>query len=219
MSRLVEAVHEFAMDVRLGGISTMLDELCHRLVSDSAFIEFRFPHFLERCAPVMGARGLIGYDSRIVGCTLGGSKEILLGVRVPVTSVCPCSKAISDYGAHNQRAQIDMEATLCEAEEDLLWVDDLADLAESASSAPLYAVLKRPDERFVTMQAYDNPRFAEDMARDVLAKLAGHAAVEAARVVAAMKEMVERRCVAAGSYRAWPHVLWQLRHLNVRPPR
>jgi GTP cyclohydrolase I len=136
-------------------------------------MDVQFPYFLERTAPVSGAKALMDYECSFTGDS-NGSDSFTLGVQVPVTSLCPCSKAISDYGAHNQRGKIHIHVRSIPSDpidRTLIWIEELIDIAERSASAPVYPLLKRPDERHVTMQAYDNPVFVEDMVRNVATRL------------------------------------------------
>lgn len=165
MSRFVEILHEHSTEISAATLPVILDTVCQRLGATQARLQVRATYFRERLAPVTRARALMGYEAAWSAHTDGATPQLELEVRVPVTSVCPCSKAVSDYGAHNQRGHITIRVRL--AGRDQLWIEDLIDLAEGAASAPVYPLLKRPDERFVTMQAFDNPVFVEDMARNV----------------------------------------------------
>jgi GTP cyclohydrolase I len=167
LSRLVEVLHETAGEIMPQAIPAILDTLRARLGSNTARMELSFPFFQGRRAPVTGITALLDYQCLLAGELTSGGTEVVLGVAVPVTSVCPCSKAISDYGAHNQRSTITIRARPCR-EEGLsagLSVEDLIQVAEAAASCPVFPLLKRPDERHVTMRAYDHPVFVEDMAR------------------------------------------------------
>src|SRR5262249_3980986 len=128
----------------------------------------------EREAPVSGARALMDYRCTFIGERRGDRDNFSLRVDVPVTTLCPCSKAISDYGAHNQRGCVTIEVRSClggESGREIIWIEELVDIAESSASAPVYPLLKRPDERHVTMQAFENPVFVEDVVRNVAVKL------------------------------------------------
>ncbi|NVB38767.1 GTP cyclohydrolase I FolE2 [Pseudenhygromyxa sp. WMMC2535] len=169
MSRFVEALAEHHGEVTMRTLPKILRDLRERLDADSAHIEVRFPYFLERAAPVSGARALMDYECAFIGELEGERDDFVLRVRVPVTSLCPCSKAISDYGAHNQRGYVSISVRTgsdSRGEPALVWIEELVELAERCASAPVYPLLKRPDERHVTMQAYDNPVFVEDMVRN-----------------------------------------------------
>lgn len=174
MSRFVEVLNEHRGEVTMRTIPTILRDLKSRLEAESARVEVRFPYFIERKAPVSGASSLTDYECSFTGQSNGDTDDFVLGVRVPVTSLCPCSKSISDYGAHNQRGNIDIEVRSAPGEDGyptLIWIEELIDVAEASGSAPVYALLKREDERHVTMQAYDNPVFVEDIVRNVAVRL------------------------------------------------
>lgn len=173
LSRFLEVLEDHAGEVTQHTIPAILADLRRRLDSGRARLEVAFPYFLTRAAPVTGARGTMDYQCRFEAEADAEHLDFVLSVRVPVTSVCPCSKAISDYGAHNQRGFITMAVRTEERSDDsaLVWIEELIDVAEGCASAPVYPVLKRPDERYVTMAAFDNPVFVEDMARGVAARL------------------------------------------------
>ncbi len=162
MSRFLEVLSEHNHDISAEAIPTILDRLRERLKAETAHLEVRFIYFLEKAAPVTGKVGMMGYECGF--SAWGGTKncfEIILNV--PVTTLCPCSREISTYGAHNQRGYVMTRIQPT----GLLWLEDVIHMIESVASAPLYPVLKRPDEKFVTELAYDNPRFVEDMVREV----------------------------------------------------
>ena len=174
MSRFIEVLNSHRGEITMRTLPTILRELKERLDAESAHIEVHFPYFLERSAPVSGARALMDYECAFTGEMNGGTSDFVLGVRVPVTSLCPCSKAISEYGAHNQRGYVTVEVRSRPGEgttPELVWIEELVEYAESSASAPLYPLLKREDERHVTMQAYDKPAFVEDVVRDVAIRL------------------------------------------------
>ncbi len=174
MSRFIEILNEHRGEVTMRTLPTILHCMKERLEAESAHVEVSFPYFLERSAPVSGASALVDYECYFRGDSNGTRDDFVLGVRVPVTSLCPCSKAISDYGAHNQRGQITIEvrsAPTEAGEPTIIWIEELINIAESSASAPVYALLKRADERHVTMQAYDNPVFVEDMVRNAASRL------------------------------------------------
>ena len=174
MSRFIEVLSEHRGEVTMRTLPAVLGQLKAVLEAESARVEVRFPYFLERTAPVSGATAPMDYECWFVGEMNGQSDDFVLGTRVPVTSVCPCSKAISDYGAHNQRGLITIEVRSRRGKDgrpEIVWIEELVAIAEMAGSAPVYPLLKRSDERHVTMQAYDNPVFVEDMVRNAAAKL------------------------------------------------
>lgn len=174
MSRFIEVLNEHRGEVTMRTLPDILRELRRRLEAESAHIEVKFPYFLERTAPVSEARALMDYECSFVGESTGDTDDFVLGVRVPVTSLCPCSKEISDYGAHNQRGYITIEVRGVPSENsqgNIIWIEELVEVAERSASAPVYALIKRADERHVTMQAYDNPVFVEDMVRNAAAQM------------------------------------------------
>ena len=155
-------------------LPVVLRFLRERLESDSARIEMTFPYFLSRPAPVSKAEGLLDYECSFIGEVNDEGEDLILKVRVPVASLCPCSKKISDYGAHNQRSYVTIEVRATQTAFGIpmdIPIDDLIEVAERSGSAPVYPLLKRPDERYITMQAYDNPRFVEDIIREAAVQL------------------------------------------------
>ncbi len=173
LSRFLEALEAHADEITVATMPRLLEDVRRRLQGERARLELAFEYFRSRSAPVTGATGLIGYRCRFLAEADNSNFEFVLEVEVPVTSLCPCSRAISDYGAHNQRGRITMRVGPKVADHDLgvIWIEELAEIAESSASAPLYPILKRADERFVTMAAYDNPVFVEDMTRGVAQRL------------------------------------------------
>ncbi len=174
MSRFLEAINDHRGEITMMTLPAILKDLRERLEAESARIEVAFPYFLERSAPVSEAKGLMDYNCTFVGEMNGTKEDFILGVQVPVTTLCPCSKTISDYGAHNQRGYINVEVRSVGKDSgnpELIWIEELIDIAERSASAPVYPLLKRADERHVTMQAYDNPVFVEDLVRNVAGRL------------------------------------------------
>jgi GTP cyclohydrolase IB len=171
LSRFMEALDANGEDFTLEALPNLLKDISERLGTDRAQLEVLFPYFRERLAPITGARGLIDYQCRLIAVCKRNDLKLTLEVDVPVSSLCPCSRAISDYGAHNQRGHIIVQVTMTDPESSMITIEELADLAEQAASSPLYPVLKRPDERFVTMHAYDHPAFVEDMVRSIVLRL------------------------------------------------
>jgi GTP cyclohydrolase I len=170
MSRFVEALTEWAVEPFDGErLVSMLADLRDRFDAGRAYAECAITLFLERRAPVSGLVARLGIDCRFAAASQQPTDELMLGVRVPVTTLCPCSKEISEYGAHNQRGYIDIGARVVASAP--LWFEDLIDVAETAASAPVYPLLKRVDERHVTMQAYDAPAFVEDVVRATALRL------------------------------------------------
>jgi GTP cyclohydrolase I len=167
LSRFVDVLHAWREQLGPDSVLNIVDDLRQRMGSTKAQVELAFPYFLERYAPVTGIASFMDYTCVLTATASDAGHDMVIQVQVPVTSVCPCSKAISDRGAHNQRGQIIIEARPAVIPTSDLWFDDLIEIAESAGSSPVYALLKRPDERHVTMAGYDNPVFVEDMARTV----------------------------------------------------
>ena len=167
MSRFVEVIERHRGELTVNTIQSVLEDLRTTRDTESARIEVAFDYFLERSAPASGATALMDYHCEFTGQLNNEKLDFILTVHVPVTSLCPCSKAISDYGAHNQRGTIRID---CRSS-DIVWIEELIEVAESSASSPVYPLIKRDDERFVTMQAYDNPVFVEDMVRNVAVKL------------------------------------------------
>jgi GTP cyclohydrolase IB len=165
MSRFVEILNRREKEITVGTFHQMLPEMVKRLNSEKGVIEMRFPYFVNKRAPVSKVESLMDYDVTFIGEHCNGKTEMTLKVIVPVTSLCPCSKEISDYGAHNQRSHITVAALLAPAPT-FVWIEDLIDLVEGVASCELFGLLKRPDEKWVTERAYENPKFVEDMVRD-----------------------------------------------------
>lgn len=167
MSRFVEILNQHEREITVQSFQSMLREMTERLEADSGHIEMNFRYFVNKAAPVSKVESLLDYDVSFIGEILNGTPKLNVKVVVPVTSLCPCSKKISDYGAHNQRSHVTLNVEL----NGFLWIEDLIDCVEEEASCELYGLLKRPDEKYVTERAYDNPKFVEDIVRDVAAKL------------------------------------------------
>ena len=166
MSRFVEILHG-EREISVESFRTMLETMTERLEADAGHIEMSFPFFVMKRAPVSGVESLMDYRASLIGESRGGQTVMWVKVVVPVTSLCPCSKGISDYGAHNQRSHVTISTRLRKH----IWIEELIEIAESEASCELYGILKRPDEKYVTERAYDNPKFVEDMVRDVATRL------------------------------------------------
>lgn len=173
MSRFVEVLTEWQSKNLLGvDIKGCLEAMIERLDAQSGELLFKFKYFVEKKSPVTGLAAQMAYDCSFDGKIYDGEYKFILGVLVPVTTLCPCSKEISDNGAHNQRAFITVKVSYDEDKH--IWIEDLISLVESCSSCPVYPLLKREDEKFVTEKAWDNPKFVEDVLRDVVVKLREH---------------------------------------------
>jgi GTP cyclohydrolase I len=166
MSRFVEILNNYEREITTDSFKEMLTEMTERLGSNSGHIQMRFPYFINKKAPVSGVQSLMDYDVTFTGERKNGENCLRIKIVVPVTSLCPCSKKISDYGAHNQRSHVTVD---CKAK-GFIWIEEIIDVVEKEASCELYGLLKRPDEKYVTERAYDNPKFVEDMVRDVAVK-------------------------------------------------
>jgi GTP cyclohydrolase I len=174
MSRFLEVLAEHQGEFTMHTVPAILHDLKQRLDAESAQIEVEFPYFLQRTAPVSGLSAPMDYNCTFIGESNGNSDDFVLKVRVPVSTLCPCSKEISDYGAHNQRGYVTISVRTnkkLDGTWDFVWIEELIEVAEKSASAPIYPLLKRSDERHVTMQAYDNPAFVEDVVRNVARQL------------------------------------------------
>lgn len=167
MSRFIALLEESGGALDVARFRGMLTEMLRRLEAVEGRIEAQFPYFVSKRAPVSGVESLMDYEARLIGEAKGDATRVTLEVVVPVTSLCPCSKKISDYGAHNQRSHVTVRAEL---KGDIAF-EELIRLIEDEASCELWGLLKRPDEKWVTERAYDNPKFVEDLVRDVAGRL------------------------------------------------
>ena len=175
MSRFVEILNEYRHCLDIRCIKQVLQTARQKLHALKAHLELTFPYFIEKLAPVSGAPGLIDYECTISAAGNGSQPDdIVLTVRVPVTSVCPCSKEISDRGAHNQRSVV----TLSVRANQFVWLEELIGVVEEQASCQIYSLLKREDEKYVTETGYDNPVFVEDMVRGITEKLANDTRID-----------------------------------------
>lgn len=175
MSRFVEILNSNEYEITVQSFKKMLCEMVKRLEAEAGHIEMRFPYFVEKTAPISKVKSLLDYDVTFIGDIKAEEPIITLKVVVPVTSLCPCSKKISNYGAHNQRSHVTITAKL----NTFVWIEELIDIAEQEASCQLFGLLKRPDEKYVTEYAYENPKFVEDIVRDVAARLNQDARIDA----------------------------------------
>jgi GTP cyclohydrolase I len=167
MSRFVEVLNSHGNMVHVENIPDMLREMQRRLDSRSAHLEMEFPYFVQKAAPVSGKQGVMDYGVRFDAAMHGDELDFLLTVKVNVTTLCPCSKAISRYGAHNQRGEV----TVSLRSQEIVWIEDVIGLIERCGSSEMYSLLKREDEKAVTERAYENPVFVEDLVRNVALQL------------------------------------------------
>ena len=167
MSRFVQILNSHEREISVESFKDMLSEMVERLESERGHIEMSFPYFVNKRAPISGVESLLDYEVTLIGEIRHGKPEMFIKVVVPTTSLCPCSKSISDRGAHNQRSHVTLTVRTC----DFIWIEELIELVEQEASCELFGLLKRPDEKYVTERAYDNPKFVEDAVRDVAARL------------------------------------------------
>lgn len=167
MSRFVHILNNHEREISIDSFQVMLREMIELLEAKAGVIEMTFPYFINKAAPVSGVQSLMDYEVTFIGEIREGKIDMQIKVLVPVTSLCPCSKKISDYGAHNQRSHV----TVAVLAREFVWLEELIDIVENTASCELYGLLKRPDEKYVTEKAYDNPKFVEDMVRDIAVKL------------------------------------------------
>ena len=167
MSRFVSILNDHEKEISYTSFNEMLREMATLLEAESGYIEMRFPYFVNKKAPVSGVQSLLDYEVTLIGEINHGVTSTRIKVQIPVTSLCPCSKSISDYGAHNQRSHVTVDAKTL----GFIWIEELIDIVEKQASCELYGLLKRPDEKYVTERAYDNPKFVEDMVRDIAGEL------------------------------------------------
>ncbi|MDA3922429.1 MAG: GTP cyclohydrolase FolE2 [Salinisphaera sp.] len=167
MSRFVQILNAHEHQITLESFKQMLTEMTERLESDNGHIEMSFPYFIDKFAPVTREKGVMDYEVCFIGDRIDGQTQMHVRVKVPVTTLCPCSKDISKYGAHNQRSLITLEVRA----DEFFWAEELIEMAESEGSCELFGILKRIDEKVVTERAYENPKFVEDVVRDIAIRL------------------------------------------------
>lgn len=167
MSRFVEVLNEFEGQISIKTFQTILEKTRQKLHAHSAHMEIEFPYFLEKTAPVSKAKSLMEYRCLFAGENSADQTDFLVGVAVPITTVCPCSREISKYGAHNQRGIVTLKVRFNK----FFWIEDLIKIVEESASGEVYSLLKRVDEKYVTEKAYKNPKFVEDVVRSVAVKL------------------------------------------------
>jgi GTP cyclohydrolase I len=169
MSRFVEILNEYHGKVNIKTLQLILEKLREKLRAESAHIEISFSYFVKKTAPVSRAKSLMEYECRFWGQNRDNRTDIMVGVVVPVTTVCPCSKEISNAGAHNQRSIVDVKVKF----KKFFWIEDVITLVENSASGEVYSLLKRVDEKYVTEKGYENPMFVEDVVRNVAERLNG----------------------------------------------
>ena len=167
MSRFIEVLNAHGNVVHVENINDILHAMQQKLSAATSHLEMEFPFFLEKTAPVSGMTSVMDYTARFDATAIGKEIDFVLTVKVNVTTLCPCSKAISQYGAHNQRGEVTVQIRSTKA----IWIEDLIAIVEKSASSELYALLKRQDEKAVTERAYENPVFVEDLVRNVAQRL------------------------------------------------
>lgn len=197
MSRIVECLEASGGELSLRTLPDLLALLQRRLEADDVYLTARFPYFVRKEAPVSGVASWLDTDAVFQAHRAGDQVDFTLHVSVPVTSLCPCSKAISEYGAHNQRSTV----TASVRGRQMVWIEDVVDVVEAAASSPVWALLKREDEKHVTELAYDQPRFVEDLVREVVIGLRRMDGVEHVEVVADNQESIH-------NHSAWARLVW-----------
>ena len=175
MSRFLEILNGYEREISVESFEDMLRQMVIKLEAESGHVEMSFPYFINKTAPVSGVQSLMDYEVTFTGEIDKGVYHQTMKVVVPVTSLCPCSKKISDYGAHNQRSHV----TITARTNSFVWIEEVVRMAEEQASCEVYGLLKRPDEKYVTERAYDNPKFVEDMVRDVAAVLNADTRIDA----------------------------------------
>ncbi|MBW2544559.1 MAG: GTP cyclohydrolase I FolE2 [Deltaproteobacteria bacterium] len=167
MSRFVEILNEYRGQINIKTFQKILCKMKEKLNAESAHIEISFPYFVEKTAPVSNAKSLMEYRCSLCGENNGEKNDFLVGITVPVTTVCPCSKEISNMGAHNQRSVVRLKLRF----KKFFWIEDIIRLVEESASSEIFSLLKRADEKYVTEKAYENPMFVEDVVRAVAVKI------------------------------------------------
>jgi GTP cyclohydrolase I len=167
MSRFIEILNDYRGQINIKTFEQILEEMRVKLDAESAHLEIEFPYFIEKEAPVSGAKSLMEYQCGFFGTSNGKKIDFLVGITVPVTTVCPCSKEISSMGAHNQRSIVKLKLKF----KKFFWIEDIIKLVEDSASSEVYSLLKRPDEKYVTEKAFGKPMFVEDVVRSVAEKL------------------------------------------------
>jgi GTP cyclohydrolase I len=197
MSRFVELLEARGEALNHDGALALMDDMLRRLEASSGRIEIDFPYFVRKRAPVSGVESLLDYDvTLIVDKREGQVAELTLRVVAAATSLCPCSKKISEYGAHNQRSHLTLEATLRPGAPGMR-IEELVRIAEDEASCEVFGLLKRPDEKWVTERAYDNPKFVEDLVRDIALRLIAEPRIAAWRVASENFESIHNHSAYA----------------------
>ncbi len=168
MSRLIEVVNEYYVDISMKNFMNMLDKIRSSMKARKAYVEVSFPYFIEKEAPVSGMKSMMEYNCQYLGEVDDYKRKFYVGIKVPISTLCPCSREISDRGAHNQRGIVGVKLLFGS----FFWIEDIIDLIEDSASSEVFTLLKREDEKYITERAYDRPRFVEDVVREVTQRLA-----------------------------------------------
>lgn len=186
MSRFIEVLGEQEKQVTFHNMENLVGALCERLRAEDAHADFRFPYFITKSAPVSGARGRVRCDVRFSASLIKGEFDLITELITPIQTLCPCSKEISEFGAHNQRAHASIAARM----NAFVWIEEISEMADRCASAPIYSILKREDEKAVTELAYDNPRFVEDTVRELALEMEKDARIKWYRVSVTSHESI-----------------------------
>lgn len=174
MSRFIEVLNQYRGEITINNVSKILEETAKRLDAKSAHIEIGFKYFIEKKAPITKSPSLMGYDCSFIASYQNGKQDdFILEVVVPVMTLCPCSKEVSEIATHNQRGVVTVRLRFTE----FIWIEDVVEIIEKSASCDLYTLLKRPDEKYVTERAYENPKFVEDIVRSLASELMSYSAI------------------------------------------
>jgi GTP cyclohydrolase IB len=193
MSRFLEVLNKYHKEDLIDNLESFLIELRKSLGSQTSFIVIDFPYFMEKTAPVSKSKSLLAYNCHFQA-SLSDHYTLVIGVNVPITTLCPCSKEISEYGAHNQRSYVNIQVTLRE----FVWLEELIEMVEASASCQIFPLLKRSDEKFVTEHAYNNPHFAEDIVRDITLKLRADSRIDSFKIETVNQESIHDHNAYAG---------------------
>ncbi|MBI4212355.1 MAG: GTP cyclohydrolase I FolE2 [Deltaproteobacteria bacterium] len=180
MSRFIEILNEHRKNIHIDRLAAILKQMRETFDAGSAHIEMKFPYFISKPAPVSKAEGMMDYECTFEAVSGKDGDDAILGIKVPVMTLCPCSKEISREGAHNQRGMVSLQIRYSQ----MVWIEELIDIVEACASSPIYSLLKRPDEKHVTEHSYANPKFVEDVVREVAVAMNAHPKITWYRVEA-----------------------------------
>ncbi|CAB1274930.1 GTP cyclohydrolase FolE2 [Candidatus Nitrosacidococcus tergens] len=175
MSRFVTVLNQYQDPITLNSFQNMPQEMKKHLQADSGYIEMEFPYFINKQSPISTQQSLLDYQVSLIGESYPDQERTIVKVVIPITSLCPCSKEISDYGAHNQRSYVTVQVQIKEP----FWIEDIVEIVEQEASCEIYSLLKRSDEKYITERAYNNPKFVEDIVRDIAAQFNLHEKISA----------------------------------------